>query len=580
MEFHSIVISSLWSNGGEAVLTLKNSGLEELIDWAFILQSSSELNSINFYNFTCMEKKKNIYIIKPATWATAIKPGASISSGFGFTYTGAMPTFIPIKDVVEKTTPKQEPTHEQKTDMKYDGWIEPPYKKNAVYYHTNWATYGRDFQVCDLPIDYIPTIAYAFYNIRADGVIFTGDIYADIDKVFTTRSVNPPDSWSDGLDYHGNFGQFLKLKKAGKKFNLVLSVGGWTWSSNFSDAVSTTTSRTNMVNSLLDIFNKYPIFAGVNIDWEYLSNDGVNYGNLGNKASPNDADNFISFVDLLRSRLDADNKKSYKISLACSADPKKLKFPVKKLNEILDEFHIMTYDFSSGNWGDVIATHHTNLYPASYTPFSTSAAVDAYISAGAAPEKILIGAAFYSRGFANTEGLGKAASGGSPDMSWEQGVCDYKTLPRPGAVEVWDDICKAEYSYDASKKILNSYDTIRSIQEKCKYINEKKLGGIIVWETSGDVKINNRLSLTKAIYEGLYNQAPSENPKPDPLFRSKTFQINCEKVRIIELPKKGFINIDIINKVFEYISYEASADIFRYMDVSLNKIYTINVPEK
>jgi chitinase len=53
-------------------------------------------------------------------------------------------------------------------------------------------------------------------------------------------SVGPADTWEDSsVNKAGNFGQLKKLKEAGKKFNLHLSVGGWTWSKNFSLAVRT-----------------------------------------------------------------------------------------------------------------------------------------------------------------------------------------------------------------------------------------------------------------------------------------------------------------------------------------------------
>ena len=63
-------------------------------------------------------------------------------------------------------------------------------------------------------------------------------------------------------------------------------------------------------------------------------------------------------------------------------------------------------------------------------------------------------------GFANTEGLGKPSSGVVGDMSHDAEMCDYKTLPRSGAIEYFDPYARAGYSYDPQKKILNSYETV------------------------------------------------------------------------------------------------------------------------
>lgn len=347
------------------------------------------------------------------------------------------------------------------------------------YYHTNWGTYARDFQVEDLPIDYMPSLTYAFFKVNSDGTVVSTDTYADYEKVFPSGA-------------RGNIMEFMRLKQGGKKFNLYLSVGGWTLSRTFSDAFSTATTRQTFVDSLARIFTKYPIFTGVNIDWEYVSDDGVNYGAPGNIARPSDAANCLALLRLLRIKLGV----NYKIGMCVTADPTKIKFPVKDFSEVLDEMHIMTYDFADGAWGGP-ACHHTNLYG---SPFSADRAVNTYLSKGASAGKLFIGVAFYSRGFSGCDGLGKSCTGGSLDSSWENGVCDYKTLPRPGAIEYWDDECKATYSYDSTKRVLNSYDSVQSVREKCKYVTEKGLGGIIVWESSGDVDVHNPRSLVKAMH--------------------------------------------------------------------------------
>lgn len=55
-------------------------------------------------------------------------------------------------------------------------------RKKAILYHTNWANYGRDFQVKDIPIEAVTDIAYAFWDLKESGngqwVIASGDKYA------------------------------------------------------------------------------------------------------------------------------------------------------------------------------------------------------------------------------------------------------------------------------------------------------------------------------------------------------------------------------------------------------------------
>jgi chitinase len=573
----SIKITSSWAGGAQGTAEFVNNG-SATTAWSVTLTSNIPLLSLDFYNAVCTRVSATQFTVQPATWAGTLNAGGVVSSGFGCTYSGSTPPQFSANGATPTPAPNPNPVpipvpnpvpNPTLTDL--TAYYEPLPNKNIVIYHTNWSGYGRQYQVCDLPIDVIPTIAYAFYNIDASGNIMTGDAYADTDKRFTSafssnvsdtsRSVPPPDSWNENSSYYGNFGQFRKLKEAGKKFNLWLSIGGWTWSKYFSPAMSTPANRQNAINSLMKLFDTYKIFNGASIDWEYISDDGVNYGNEGNIATKGDAANCLEFLKSLRAALNASGKSHYKLSIAVTADPAKIKFPVREYNAILDEFHIMTYDFADGNWGLATATHQTNLYPAAHTQFSVSSAVDAYILAGASPSKILIGGTCYSRGFSNCEGLGKSASGGSADTSWEKGICDYKSLPRQGAQEFWDDECKATYSYDPVKKILNSYDDPRSIVEKCKYISQKGLGGMIIWESAGDA-VGDR-SIMQTLYKNIYgsgslpvpnpNPVPVPNPVPNPVpTPSKKCYVESYWPTWVSTPVSQLVGlqVDIINVSF------------------------------
>jgi chitinase len=228
-----------------------------------------------------------------------------------------------------------------------------PTGKRAIYYHTNWAGYGRNFQVKDIPPD-VTDIAYAFYNLDNNGNVISGDPWADTDKRYVSAdSVLPPDNWNDtnANSFFGNLGQFQKLRQTGRRFNLQLAIGGWTWSKNFSDAVSSDTTRKNFVTNIINLFKKYPVFNGVSLDWEYLSNDGVNYGNAGNVARAQDQENYILFLQSLRSALNTNNMNQYTISMCCAAAPDKVKFSLEKITPLIDQYHVMTYDFHDGSWG-------------------------------------------------------------------------------------------------------------------------------------------------------------------------------------------------------------------------------------
>lgn len=130
-----------------------------------------------------------------------------------------------------------------------------------VAYYTAWSTYGRNFQVSDIPVDKITHINYAFGNIGSDGKLILGDSYADIDKAFSG------DSWDTSKQpFRGNFWQLLKVvKQKYPNIKILISIGGWTWSGKFSDVALTDASRAIFVKSVVDFVKLYG-FDGVDVD--------------------------------------------------------------------------------------------------------------------------------------------------------------------------------------------------------------------------------------------------------------------------------------------------------------------------
>ena len=65
-----------------------------------------------------------------------------------------------------------------------------------------------------------------------------------------------------------NFRSLNRLKEKNRDLKILISIGGWSWSENFSDAVLTDSSRVIFAKSAVDIIRKYAL-DGVDIDWEY-----------------------------------------------------------------------------------------------------------------------------------------------------------------------------------------------------------------------------------------------------------------------------------------------------------------------
>ncbi|PWW80669.1 Glycoside Hydrolase Family 18 protein [Tuber magnatum] len=336
--------------------------------------------------------------------------------------------------------------------------------KKTVAYFVNWGIYGRNYQPQDIPASHLTHILYSFANVRPEsGEVYLSDTYSDLEKHY------PTDSWNDvGTNVYGCVGP------------------------------TPPTLRRQQLRPL----------AGPHSPGLHFSSSGT-WGLtvsilIGMPFHATQAQNFVSLLAECRAQLDAygnqyasGQKLLLTIAAPCGATHY-TKLPIGQMNQYIDFWNLMAYDFA-GSW-DTNAGHQANLYhstanPAS-TPFNANDAVNAYIAGGVPCNKLILGMPLYGRSFQATTGPGTCFTG-IGGGSWENGVWDYKALPKVGANENADSGTVSSWSYDAAAREMISYDTPTVAQAKSSYILAKGLGGGMWWELSSDKPIGEPRSLIK-----------------------------------------------------------------------------------
>ena len=396
---------------------------------------------------------------------------------------------------------------------------QPGGNKEVIGYFTEWGVYQRNYQPKNLVTSgsaaKMTRILYAFSNI-SNGQCAIGDSYADYDKAYDAASSvsGVADTWDAGA-LRGNFHQLQELKALYPNLKVVISVGGWTWSSGFSAAAMTPASRQAFAASCINTYLQgnfgpglhYPgIFDGVDLDWEYP-------GACGNTCNydPRDPQNYTALLAEFRSQLNAlsaTTGRPYSLHIAAPAGSEKIALlDLAHMHPYLNTIDLMTYDMH-GAW-EGTTNFQAPLYGSPNDPslppannYNANYAVQAYRSAGVPAAKIVLGVPFYGRGWANVpntnNGLYQPSTTAAPG-TYEAGIEDYKVLKNlTGYSPFRDPLTQAFWVFNGST--FWSYDDPTSMTNKMNYIKAQGLGGAMFWEASGDDPSGGLLT---AVYNGL-----------------------------------------------------------------------------
>ncbi len=340
----------------------------------------------------------------------------------------------------------------------------------------------------------------------------------------TSAAVNwnekdPYKMWSSGTNPKsaGIFGEFIALKAEHPKVKVLASIGGWSYSYYFHYIAKDDASRKGFAQACQQLLSNFgDVFDGVDLDWEFPYTGG----DSAISHHPEDGDLQVELLKAIREAIDPDYlSKGFTKELTIATAQNYINIPHQyksSLKHYLNFLSVMAYDYvggwsartgmnaplyASGNTNDPCYNPEDNKY------MTVDEVITALLTAGIPSDQIVMGLPFYGRSFKDVEnvdnGLFQEHKGVGPG-TWEGGSLDFCDLVdgvnghsfimregsqwfgNDGYERFWDDVTKTPYLFNGSTFI--TYDDDESIAEKVSYVKEKKLGGVMIWELSGDLR--------------------------------------------------------------------------------------------
>jgi chitinase len=286
-----------------------------------------------------------------------------------------------------------------------------------------------------------------------------------------------------------NLESLVALRKKNPSLQIFISVGGWLWSTNFSDVALTAQSRALFIESAVSFLAQNDL-DGLDIDWEYPGDAGA-----GHPFRSVDKTNFTLLLKELRTRFDREERRTHHrwlLSIAAGASNQFLDHTeMSKAVRYLDTVNLMSYDYYVAG-PDKTTGHHAPLYtnPSDPKKISADASVRSFEAAGVPSTKIVLGVPFYGRAWQNVAKISQGLY--QPGEPISGSYLPYNVLVgklADGEFErSWDSVALVPYLYSEQQQIFITYEDPESIRAKCDYVLGHNLRGVMFWDYTGDSK--------------------------------------------------------------------------------------------
>ncbi len=303
------------------------------------------------------------------------------------------------------------------------------------------------------------------------------------------------------------FRQLRRLRQRHPRLHLLVSIGGWDAAPQYSDLALTAASRARFARSCIRLFIERQRFDGLDIDWEFPVQGGMN------KSRREDRADATALLRELRARLDALGRTTHRHYLLTAAIPAGTwqkggaysvsdSYDLASIVPYVDWLNVMTYDMNT--IFSPMSGFNTPLRPDPRDPTpepersrdNLSGAVRYFEAHGVPADKIMLGVPFYGRGFTGVSprraGLYSHYSGGFAETPWK--TIESRMLTNPEWTRHWSATAQAPWLYDARRHVFFTYDDPRSIALKADFARRERLRGVMIWVLGEDDAHNSLLN--------------------------------------------------------------------------------------
>jgi chitinase len=306
------------------------------------------------------------------------------------------------------------------------------------------------------------------------------------------------------------FAGLRALRRRHPGLKLLVSIGGWDAAPQYSDLALTAASRARFASSCIRTFLARQRFDGIDIDWEFPVHGGMS------RSRPQDRADATALARVLRQRMDALGGKLHRRFLLTMATPAGTwqkcgaysvsdSYDLAALAPYVDWFNVMTYDMNTAfsplsGFNSPLRADPRDPTPEPQRARDNLTGAVRYYEAHRVPaRKIMLGVAFYGRGFVGVSGrdagLYSHYAHVLPETPWK---IARRLLTDARWVRHWSATAQAPWLFNATRHIFLTYDDADSLAIKAEFARREGLRGVMIWVLGEDDRENSLLDALTA----------------------------------------------------------------------------------